>query len=135
MGPSPWTRPCCDECERRRGVSGVGPTLAERTSEPLGLIHVDRMAGGLLGDYLAPVGGRLVTPLGTPVAVEATGDDGAAVPTSTTMYATGQMVVYNGPVETTQFDDLTGVNDVRVKALRPWLVGWDCTAIGTTVTF
>lgn len=135
--PAPQTVAITGYTGRDKLIAGVA-YLEQRLNEvypSLGVIHVDRMAGGLLGDYLSPVGGRLVTPLGTPVAVEATGDDGAAVPTVTTMYATGQMVVYNGPVETTQFDDLAGVNDVRVKALRPWLVGWDCTAIGATVTF
>ena len=78
--------------------------------------------------------------LGTPVAVEATGDDGAAVPTTALIYGTGQLVLYKGPVETEQFVEVgvraaaLGVNDARVKAWRPWLVGWDCVAVAATVT-
>jgi len=123
------------------GVAYVEQRLIERYPS-LGVLHVDRFAGALVGDYLRSYGGRLVSPLGTPVAVEATGDDTPAVPTTALIYGTGQMVLYKGPVETEQFVEVgiraaaleLGVNDARVKAWRPWLVGWDCVAVGATVT-
>ena len=96
----------------------------------LGVIHMDRFAAGLAD--LTVEGGHLRTRLGTPVAAEADAV-AEAVPTTTLIYGTGPLVMYQGDVEVfTGFDP--AVNSVISLAVRQYVIGWDCFAVGASVT-
>jgi hypothetical protein len=99
-----------------------------------GVVHLDVFTASLLGDHLRPQGSRLFTTLGTPVVVEATtGDDGVAVPTTSVIYGTGPLVMFRGSEDVTSVLN-RDVNDWLGQASRTYLIGWDCTAVGATVT-
>jgi hypothetical protein len=99
-----------------------------------GVIHLDVFGASLLSAYLRPQGNRLLTALGTPVAVEASaGDLAATVPTTSTIYGTGPLVLFRGTEDVTTVLN-RDVNDWIGQASRTYIVGWDCVAVGATVT-
>lgn len=119
------------------GLAWVEQALAEATGNR-GVIYMTRFAATLLGDYLKTSGGTLTTPLGTPVAAILSGttnppDGTFAVPTATTIYGTGPAFLYRGEVDEFPINQMS-TNDWQHKYGRPYLFGWDCTAVAASVT-
>lgn len=99
-----------------------------------GIIHMNRYSAIRLGDQLVVEGGRLTTRLGTPVV--AGGGYGAvagADPSTAAIYGTGPIVLRRGLVDTATVPTPES-NDVASLAFRTYVVGWDCAAVGSTVT-
>lgn len=99
-----------------------------------GVIHVDPAAATMLG--LTVQNGRLVTPLGTPVAVELRPTADGTAPTGTVIYGTGAVVVYR-EANPQYINDVMNrdINEYDTIAQRTYVVGWDCTAVGAAVTY
>lgn len=103
-----------------------------------GVIYMSRFAAASLSGELVANGGMLRTKLGTPVAAMA--GFGAVANTARTgdeMYATGpvkaarsEVDIYNG----TAGENLA-INDASIIAERTYAFGWDCGAVGASVTF
>lgn len=100
-----------------------------------GIIHMSRYAAIRLGDQLRQDGGRLVTLLGTPVVAGGGYDQVAGVaPTTVDIYGSGPLVLRRGQVHPPEAITTPGTNDVVALAQRTYAVGWDCAAVGVTVT-
>lgn len=99
-----------------------------------GVIHMSRYTATLLHDHLVTEGGRLVTRLGTPVVAGAGYDPvNGADATTASIYGTGPIVIRRGQVDTVTVPT-TESNDAAALAFRTYVVGWDCAAVGSTVT-
>ena len=116
------------------GLAVVEQLLVE-AYPALGVIHMNRFAAVMLGDHLSLEGGRLVTRLGTPVV--AGGGYGAvagAAPATATIYGTGPLVLRRGQAVADTITPDREANSATAFAHRTYAVGWDCTAVGVTVT-
>lgn len=91
-----------------------------------GIIHLNRALATVLAPQLVRVGTRVETVAGTPVAIGAGYD-------STAIYGTGSMAIMRGPALTSTAWNLS-VNDRLSLAERTYIVGWDCLAVGASVT-
>lgn len=99
----------------------------------LGVIHMSPYDASLLDTHLEAKGTKLLTKLGTPVIVgggygTVDGDEG-------TIYGTGTVVMLREPGVNTDvavYDK--GTNDAYQVAQRTYVMGWDCTVVGATVT-
>lgn len=116
----------------------VEQALAERYGNK-GVIHMSRLAATMAiagGGALRVSGSQLVTALGTPVVAGGGYNKiGLSSPTTATVYGTGPLVAYRGPIETVdqpgaQID--RAVNSVSLTAQRDYVIGWDCVVVGVT---
>lgn len=117
----------------RQGLAVVEQDLAEAYGGQ-GVIHMSRFTASMLTD-LRVEGGRLVSPLGTPI-VAGGGYDAAlagSVPTSVKMFGTGPLVLLGSTVES--YPALNpATNQQATLAQRQYVVGWDCAAVGVNIT-
>lgn len=119
------------------GLAYVEALLAE-TLGNRGVIYMTRFAATLLGMHLVTSGGSLTTKLGTPVAAIQAGSVNPpagtfAVPTTSIIYGTGPAFLYRGPTDDYPLDRRE-TNDFTHIVSRPYLFGWDCAAVGASVT-
>lgn len=119
-----------------QGLAYVEQLLAQQY-KGLGVIHMSRYAATILGQLglLMPDGATLRTKLGTPVVAGAGYQQvGGALPTTYDIFGTGPVVVVGGA--TTIIPALldTAINNVHALAFKPYVAGWDCTAVGVTIT-
>jgi hypothetical protein len=91
-----------------------------------GVIHMARSLAIALASQLVRVGQRVETVVGTPVAIGAGYDP-------TAIYGTGALQIMRGPASTSTAWNLS-VNDQLSLAERTYVVGWDCLAVGASVT-
>lgn len=109
--------------------------LLAQTYKGQGVIHMGRYAAQLLSQYLFADGPILRTRVGTPVVAGGGYEQvGGALPATFNIYGTGPIVVVAGPASVMPAQVDRAVNDVHALAFKPFVVGWDCTAIGVTVT-
>jgi len=100
-----------------------------------GVIHMNRAAAMQLYDFFRVQGGRLFTPMGTPVIAGGGYDMQAGAATGlATIYATGPVLIYRGEVDTRQNAVSKSDNTVSIIAQRDYVVGWDCSVIGVDLT-
>lgn len=100
----------------------------------LGIIHMSRYTATRLSEELSVSGGRLTTKLGTPVAAGGGyGPVTGANPTTAAIYGTGPIVIRRGGLDSVSVPTNES-NDATALAFRTYVVGWDCAAVGTTVT-
>jgi hypothetical protein len=96
---------------------------------------MNRAAAMMLYDYFRVQGGRLFTPMGTPVIAGGGYDMQAGAATGlATIYATGPVLIYRGEVDTRQNAVSKTDNTVSIIAQRDYVVGWDCSVIGVDLT-
>lgn len=97
-----------------------------------GVIHMSRLTATVLaaGGNLRVEGGRLVTPLSTPIVAGGGYDPMTADVATGRIYGTGPIVMYRG-VETAR-DVIVNreVNNVSAVADRDYVIGWDCATVG-----
>jgi hypothetical protein len=93
-----------------------------------GVVHMTRGMATRLAASLVRSGSRVETMAGTPVAVGA----GYAAANPNTIYGTGAMVIYRGPVAVDTRWNLS-INDELTLAERTYVVGWDCFETGALV--
>lgn len=116
------------------GLAWLEQELAE-TYGGTGVLHMSRSAAMMLYDFFRVQGGRLFTPLGTPVVAGGGYDQqGGAATGLATVYATGPLVIYRGDVDTRQQAVSKSDNTVSMIAQRDYVVGWDCVTIGANLT-
>lgn len=133
-----WADLAADVTEVATGSLIEGLALVEQmlveAYPATGIIHMNRYSAIRLGDQLVVEGGRLTTRLGTPVVAGAGyGAVTGADPTTVSIYGTGPLVLRRGLVDEVSVPTPES-NDVAVLASRTYVVGWDCAAVGSTVT-
>lgn len=100
-----------------------------------GVIHMNRATAMMLYDYFRVSGGRLFTPMGTPVVAGGGYDEqSGTAPGVSTIFATGPVVIYRGDVDVRQMAISKARNEVSYIAQRDYVVGWDCSVIGADLT-
>lgn len=131
--PSPTAITAFSGSERVRLALGHVEQELRRLYPGQGVIHVDPVVATVLD--LSASGGRMTTPLGTPVIVAVDEVEAAAADTGTVIYGTGAVVLYREatPSSIRTFD--RAVNDWQFIEQRTYVVAWDCTAIGAAVTY
>lgn len=117
----------------------IGLGLAEQaiseTYEAQGVLHMDRLTAMACAPFLKVEGGRMLTALGTPVVVGAGYRSGGVSPTDTgVIFATGPLVMYRGDIDTRENAINKAINSVSIIAQRDYVIGWDCSALGYTVS-
>jgi len=112
----------------------IEQALAERYGSQ-GVIHMSRLAAITALDLLKVEGARLTTYGGTPV-VAGGGYDvvGSTTPSTSTILATGPLVMYRGDIDTRENAVDKAINGVSIIAQRDYVLGWDCVAFGADVT-
>ncbi len=116
------------------GLAVVEQDLVDRYPAT-GVIHMSRFTATMLNEVLVREGNRLTTPLGTPVvAGGGYGPVSGAVPTTAAIYGTGPLVLRRGQAQADTIDPDREANSATAFAYRTYAVGWDCTAVGVTVT-
>lgn len=118
------------------GLAYVEQRLAQ-DYKGLGVVHMGRYAGIVLGQMglLTPDGQVLRTKLGTPVVVGGGYQQvGGALPTTVDVFGSGPLVLVGGAptIIPAVIDPL--INNVHALAFKPYVVGWDCLAVGVTIT-
>lgn len=100
-----------------------------------GVIHMNRATAMTLYDSFRVQGGRLFTPLGTPVIAGGGYDEqGGSAPSSSILFGTGPVVIYRGDVDLRQQAIDRASNTVSFVAQRDYVIGWDCVVIGADLT-
>jgi hypothetical protein len=118
------------------GLAYVEQLLAQ-TYKGRGVLHMGRYAATLLSQQglLMPDGNVLRSKLGTPVIAGGGYQQvGGALPATYDVFGTGPVVAMAGPATTIPAQIDRGVNDTHALAFKPYVVGWDCTAVGVTIT-
>lgn len=100
-----------------------------------GVIHMNRATAMMLYDAFRVQGGRLFTPMGTPVVAGGGYDEQGGTATGLgTMYGTGPLLIWRGDIDTRQNAVSKSDNTVSIIAQRDYVVGWDCATIGVDLT-
>jgi hypothetical protein len=121
------------------GPQGLGyiEQLLAQNYKGLGVIHMGRYAATILGQQglLMADGPVLRTKLGTPVVAGAGYQQvGGALPATYDVFGTGPVVVVGGATTIIPAVIDTAINNVHALAFKPYVAGWDCTAVGVTIT-
>jgi hypothetical protein len=124
-------------------ATGYTPTYALAVAEQAigeaypgtGIIHMSRQAATVLWENLVVSGGRMQTLQGTPVVIGAGYDNANTLPDPTTsLFATGPVILYRGDVDTREQAINKAHNEVSYVAQRDYVIGWDCYAIQVSTT-
>jgi hypothetical protein len=132
-----WLGPELEAEARDRLVDGEQFAAEQQTYKGRGVLHMGRYAATLLSQQglLMPDGNVLRSKLGTPVIAGGGYQQvGGALPATYDVFGTGPVVAMAGPATTIPAQIDRGVNDTHALAFKPYVVGWDCTAVGVTIT-
>jgi hypothetical protein len=119
-----------------QGLAYVEQLLAQ-TYKAQGVLHMGRYAAQYLAGIgaLEPDGQVLRTKLGTPVVAGGGYQQVAGtLPTTFDVFATGPLAVTAGAATILPATIDRAVNDIHALAFKPYAAGWDCTAVGVTIT-